>query len=223
MLKIDKNEVDTEILPLMFNKSRPDVRALAMEYFLGLTGTSEGKNFIASNDTYMDSIIQITKDEQAVITRDAYLALTNLSGDEVLASKLFLKSQPNFVSDLLKYVLDKDSPHADEASTILANMSRSEVCSKKILRIIQAEQEEIGFDKIIKVFCLEGYNAKNKLNHLGSFLCNLTQVVEARQYILDRQRCVIQRLLPYTMYQDSMVRRRGISGTLRNCCFETGI
>lgn len=33
-------------------------------------------------------------------------------------------------------------------------------------------------------------------------------------------RCVVQRLLPLTQYPDSTVRRGGVVGTLRNCCFE---
>lgn len=33
-------------------------------------------------------------------------------------------------------------------------------------------------------------------------------------------RCVFQRLLPFTQYQASVVRRGGVVGTLRNCCFD---
>lgn len=33
-------------------------------------------------------------------------------------------------------------------------------------------------------------------------------------------RCVIQRLLPFTQFQASVVRRGGVIGTLRNCCFD---
>lgn len=32
----------------------------------------------------------------------------------------------------------------------------------------------------------------------------------------------MQRLLPFTQYQDSVVHRRGVVGALRNCCFEYG-
>jgi len=39
---------------------------------------------------------------------------------------------------------------------------------------------------------------------------------------MDRGRCVIQRLLPYTEYEHSHIRRGGVVGTLRNCCFDTG-
>lgn len=37
---------------------------------------------------------------------------------------------------------------------------------------------------------------------------------------MDRKRSVIQRLLPFTEYADSIVRRGGIIGTLKNCCFD---
>lgn len=33
-------------------------------------------------------------------------------------------------------------------------------------------------------------------------------------------RCLVQRLLPYTQYAGSVIRRRGAVGTLRNCCFD---
>lgn len=33
-------------------------------------------------------------------------------------------------------------------------------------------------------------------------------------------RCVFQRLLPFTQYQASVIRRGGVVGTLRNCCFD---
>jgi len=39
---------------------------------------------------------------------------------------------------------------------------------------------------------------------------------------MDRERCVIQRLLPYTEYEHSHIRRGGVVGTLRNCCFDAG-
>jgi len=38
---------------------------------------------------------------------------------------------------------------------------------------------------------------------------------------MDRHCCVIQRLLPFTEYSDSLIRRGGVVGTLRNCTFDT--
>ncbi|NXX77914.1 HGH1 protein, partial [Urocolius indicus] len=57
---------------------------------------------------------------------------------------------------------------------------------------------------------------------LGPLLCNLSQLPEGRRELLDRSRCSVQRLLPFTQYKDSVAHRRGIVGALRNCCFEYG-
>ncbi|NXV93497.1 HGH1 protein, partial [Calonectris borealis] len=57
---------------------------------------------------------------------------------------------------------------------------------------------------------------------LGPLLCNLSQLPEGRRGLLDRSRCSVQRLLPFTQYTDSAVHRRGVVGALRNCCFEYG-
>ena len=84
------------------------------------------------------------------------------------------------------------------------------------------KKETIGFDKLIQVFCRENYNKFAKLHYLGPLLSNLTQIKDARLALLDKEHYVIQRLLPYTEYADSLVRRGGIVGALKNCCFETG-
>ncbi|NWU70600.1 HGH1 protein, partial [Pterocles burchelli] len=57
---------------------------------------------------------------------------------------------------------------------------------------------------------------------LGPLLCNLSQLPQGRRGLLDRSRCSVQRLLPFTQDKDSVVRRRGIVGALRNCCFQHG-
>ncbi len=73
-----------------------------------------------------------------------------------------------------------------------------------------------------QVFCRENYNAHAQLHYLGPVLSNLTQIKDARLALLDRDHYVIQRLLPFTEYAQSLVRRGGIVGALKNCCFETG-
>ncbi|KAF6036878.1 HGH1 [Bugula neritina] len=58
-----------------------------------------------------------------------------------------------------------------------------------------------------------------ELHFLAPFLANLSQVTSARKYFMDKQRCVIQRLLPF-MKHKSDVRRQGVSMILKNCCFD---
>ena len=52
----------------------------------------------------------------------------------------------------------------------------------------QVLQEEVGLTKVVELFCTEGFNKKANLHYLGPLLSNLTQLPEARKYILDKDR-----------------------------------
>lgn len=61
MSSIDVEQVDQELLPLMSVDSRTDVRAIAMQYFLGLTGSQEGRQFLSQSAKRLGAIIQLIK------------------------------------------------------------------------------------------------------------------------------------------------------------------
>jgi hypothetical protein len=223
MAEVSEVEIK-EFLPFLSNDLRPDVRAMAMQYFLGISGSRKGCDFLRDHPACISAIVRTTSDSQDVIAKDAFLAIVNISADEGLSWRLLhLDSHPNVICDLIKYVMDADSVHADIACMVLSNLSRSDRCSKVFVQQMIDLKDSIGFDKVVEVFCKENYNKNAKLHYLGPFLCNLTQVKEARKYVLDKTRCVIQRLLPYTQYKCSLIRRGGVVGILKNCCFETGI
>ena len=224
MGELNEEQIDKEILPFLSSKARIDLRAIAMEYFLGLTGTEEGRTFIARNQKYLNAIVGLLDDDQQVIAKDAYLALINLTVDDATCNTL-LNLEPNkdLAEKLLQYVVNKDSAHADIASSVLSNITRPEQCAQKFVDLLIKNKDSLGFDKIVFVFCQPNYNPKNKLHYLGQFLANLTQIQEARKYIMDKDGYVIQRLLPFLEYKESLVRRGGILAAIRNCCFEVGM
>ena len=222
MASFSEEEIDNEVLPLLSKEAKLQVRSAALEYFLGLSGSEEGRNFIAGNDKYMKAIINLIDDFPGIAV-DALRTLVNLSADENIAYKLLkLAIEPSLIVRIIKYILKPDSLHADGASMILCNLSRPERCANVIVQSMKENVQEIGLDKIIEVFCLNNFNPHAKMNYLGPYLSNLTQIPEARKYVLDKNKCVIQRLLPFTQFAESHIRRGGIIGTLRNCCFEMG-
>ncbi len=65
------------------------------------------------------------------------------------------------------------------------------------------------------------YNTKGAgLHYLGPLLSNLSQLSPVREALCDSSRCVLQRLLPFTEYAASRVRRGGAVGALRNVCLD---
>lgn len=207
---------------MMSVESRMDVRSIAMQYFLGLTGTKEGKAFLSENAKRLGAIVQLIKDPQEAIAKDAFLALVNLSTEEDIARKLLdLFDYPDFDKQLLECILQKDSAHADIACSVLSNLSRPKDCAQKILNTMHKHPDKIGMERLVFAFCQNNYNERNnKLHYIGPILSNLTQLVEARKHVMDKEKLVIQRLLPFLEFKDSITRRGGIVGAIHNCCFE---
>ncbi|XP_074841650.1 protein HGH1 homolog isoform X2 [Carettochelys insculpta] len=202
-----------ELLGFLRLDTRPDLKGQATGYVLGLTGSAEGQALLGSRPDFLEALLLLTGDSSLAVVKDCYHSLINLSTAAATHGTLG-KGLPV----LLPRLLDPGYACADQVCTLLSNLSREEGSCR---RMFQAMQEAgVGLAQVVDAFCTEGYNQKATLHYLGPLLSNLTQLPEAREFLLDRSRCVVQRLLPYTQYEGSAVRRGGVIGTLRNCCFE---
>lgn len=115
--------------------------------------------------------------------------------------------------------MDKESKIADPCCMILSNVTRSSHSANRVITLI--EDSGYTWDSIVAAFTAKQYNNTGaKLHYLGPMFSNLSQSPNVRRYLLDKNRDVIQRFLPFTEYMESLVRRGGIVGTLKNCCFE---
>ncbi|XP_069771213.1 protein HGH1 homolog [Narcine bancroftii] len=205
-----------ELLGFLTLDTRPDVKGQAAEYVLGLTGSTDGRSFLARNVGILKALLTLTQDPARAIAEKCYCALVNLSADENVHEALVRDGDP--FSSLLRDLCDPEYDFSDRICSILSNLSRRVDTCREVFRGIQ--NQGVGLAKIVEIFCTDGYNKKVPLYYLGPLLSNLTQLPEARQFILDKDRCVVQRLLPYTQYEGSAVQRGGVVGTLRNCCFD---
>ncbi|XP_073325389.1 protein HGH1 homolog [Pagrus major] len=204
-----------ELLSFLARDTRPDVKGQATEYILGLSGNRDGCRFLRTKPDVLAALFALTSDPSIAIVKDCYYILVNLSADETLHQVLV--ADVKVLPVLLKNLEDPEYPFSDQICTILSNLSRHDKTCKTVFKVLQ---EGVGLAQLVEIFCTEDFNKKAKLHYLGPLLSNLTQLPEARNYITDKDRCVIQRLLPFTQYQASVVRRGGVIGTLRNCCFD---
>ncbi|XP_055749893.1 protein HGH1 homolog isoform X1 [Salvelinus fontinalis] len=207
-----------ELLSFLTLDTRPDVKGQATEYILGLSGNRDGCRYLQTKPDFLKALVTLTTDPSIAIVKDCYHSLINLSADETMHQPLIKDS--DFLPILFKNLLDPEFMFADRICTILTNLSRHVKTCKEVFKAMQ--EQEIGLPQIVDIFCTEGYNKQASLHYLGPLLSNLTQLPETRHFNLDKERCVVQRLLPYTQYQASTIRRGGVIGTLRNCCFDHG-
>ena len=227
-----------ELIPFLNPKGqRPDIKALALQHILGMTGSADGlesiKKLALVTENGKENLFQTlvsylvgltTNSEQEIIAKDASLALINATADEDLAKLLldlnFADSKPITVQ-LWARIKDPNCAVADPVCMILSNLTHIFNNSVRVFSDLTAEG--ITLNTIITIFCNESYNNKGaNLHYLGPLISNLSQIEDARKQLLDHDNPVtISKLLAFTDYQTSHVRRGGIIGALRNCCFDS--
>lgn len=176
-----------ELLSFLRLDTRADVKGQATEYILGLTGTRDGCRYLRTKPDLLKALFTLTADVSIAIVKDCYHALVNLSADETLHKTLV--KEAGILPVLLNHLIDPEYEFSDRICSILTNLSRHERTCADMLQELQELQ--IGMAKIVEIFCTEGFNKKASLHYLGPLLSNLTQLPEARHFILDKERLVM--------------------------------
>ncbi|KAF3822838.1 hypothetical protein GH733_008212 [Mirounga leonina] len=209
-----------KLLPFLAPGARADLQAEAVRHVLALTGSGPGRALLAGQAALLRALVELAAAAAPAPARDAARALVNLAAEPGLHERL-LEAEPALPARLLGRALDPAWPWAEEAAAALANLSREPAPCAALMAALEAEEPgESGLERLVRALCTPDYNARAPLHYLGPVLSNLSQRPAARAFLLDRERCVVQRLLPLTQFSDSSVRRGGVVGTLRNCCFE---
>lgn len=231
-----------ELLQELFQYLSPDirfdVRLHAFEHVFRLTAIADGRELLLKLPEMLEQLVISTQDPYPPINKCVAQTLVNITGDEAGTNAMLIISESgnstekntstlttqkpsrNLVKICLRTIMDKSSTLADLCCMILSNMTRPFHLVDRMITLI--EQSGYSWDEIVAAFTAKQYNTTgDKLHYLGPVFSNLSQSPHVRRYLMDRDRCVIQRLLPFTEYSDSLIRRGGVIGTLKNCTFDT--
>lgn len=201
-----------ELTTFLKQETRADLKHVALQNILGLTTTDEGLRALLKSTELLKHLTSL------LTNKAACNCLINISASEKGAGEL-LNLKSNFVHELLKTISNVESVSADECCKILCNLTRTPENVDKVIDLI--ETSSVCLDDVVTIFTKNNYNSKGaSLHYLGPVLGNLSQNHRLRKYIVDKEKCVVQRLLPFTSYSDSVVRRKGVVSTLKNCCFD---
>ncbi|KAF5281869.1 hypothetical protein FQR65_LT14513 [Abscondita terminalis] len=204
-------DVLKDLIKLIDDKNRPDLQIITLDNILGLSGTADGLDLIAQQDL-LDKLVSLLSSKHEAVKKAAALVLVNVSAAEDKHDVL-LKNCEGFIHDLIESILDANSEIADSSCMILSNITRS---SKHLEKVVNA----IGdLEPILNVFTKTNHNHKGQnLYYLGPVFSNLSQSPSVRKLLLDTN--WISKLLAFTEFADSLVKRGGVVGTIRNCCFD---
>ena len=220
----DSNDLE-ELSEFISVSARPDLKASSMQYVMGLTSSADGIQLLLSHAKLLKAIVlALTQDAHESIATDAFKATINLTANIVDGgdSANNLASDNKLLRILLETVIDKSSLNSDNACKVLTNITRIPTGCRHVMDILQQADFPVKLVTLVEAFGTKDYNKNGNLDYIGTVLSNLTQLPEGREFVLDKDRCIVQRLLPFIQFAGSRIRRRGIVAAVRNCCFETG-
>lgn len=214
-----------EIPSLLATEIALSYKLQLLEHLLGMTASEAGLQVLSTSHELVQALktVVLNEEEHAYPRTDSLCILMNTTATkEATGSKqnaLSILLHDDMLTFLFGQVLDRESLMADASSALLNNMSRTEDNCRMILDNIRMS-ESVTFPKLVESFTIEKFNEKvGALHHVGSFLANMTILRVPRTFILDKDRCVIQRILPYLTYKESAGRRQSAIRIVRNCVY----
>ncbi|KAB0791558.1 hypothetical protein PPYR_03358 [Photinus pyralis] len=200
-----------ELVGFLHNEKRPDLQILALDSILATTGTTEGIDLILKDDVIVKNLINLLRSPSLSVKRTSASALVNLSAYGDGPGTLLGAEENSLAVVLVEGITDPDCEVADLFCMILSNITRTEDCALVVIGLIDLET-------IVNIVTKVKFNNKaNNLHYLGVVLSNLSRHKVVRDAIVETS---IQKLLPFTEFDGSVVKRGGIVGTIRNCCFD---
>lgn len=148
------------------------------------------------------TLIKLLADSVPEVTRATAQILVNVSGDKRL------ETNEDIIKVAMGHVLEAaDRDYADVFCMLLSNLTRSKGDAEVVAETL--EKLGVSIERIVDMISKdEGYG------YLSTTLLNLSQVSRVREQIMDEQKQIIQRLLPFTEYQGSVMKRSAVVGKL---------
>ena len=219
--ELEELEELKELCQFLTPGTRLDVKSTALDCVLGLTGSVDSIELLKKHRSVLKQLLDLTTDtQQPVVSRDAHLVLLNASADKELAKSLL---DLDIVPRLLEFVVNPEWVEADKVCTILSNLTSTEEGAATVVKALTADGTKVTLHQLVDIFGRMNYNKNVNFHYLATLFSNISQLSTARLLFLDRQKCIVPRLLPFTQAENSVVRRGGVVGLLRNLCFEVGV
>uniref|UniRef100_A0A1B0CFI7 Protein HGH1 homolog n=1 Tax=Lutzomyia longipalpis TaxID=7200 RepID=A0A1B0CFI7_LUTLO len=213
-------EALSEFTTFLQKDSRLDLKAVALSHILSLSGNVEGRSLLSNAPEILNLILNLTTDPTQAISKDAVLTLVNISSEGSGAKALLGCSK--VLEILFDAIFNEKSSLADAWCMILCNVSRQEELVDQILE--EVEKDENTLNKLVICFTRMGYNkAGSNLHYIGPVFSNFSQSSRGRSMLCNREKMFLQRILPFVQYKESLIRRGGVVGFLKNVCFDTSL
>ncbi|MBA0689230.1 hypothetical protein Goari_006965 [Gossypium aridum] len=204
----------------------PPVKKAAVDIVRDLTGSEDGLHSLSNYaNTVLPSLSRLLSDDKEV-SEPAAEALVNLSQNAGLAAKMVEMGLIKIAMDML-YKLG--SSITQLLVMLLVNLTQLDDGISSLLQIGDDKMQGLYVMKLVRSFCRSSETSASHsfvtplqddpFDLVGSILVNISKKEEGRKMLLDPKRGLLKQIIRQ-FDSSSLLRKKGVSGTIRNCCFE---
>ncbi|KAF2069313.1 hypothetical protein CYY_009366 [Polysphondylium violaceum] len=205
-----------ELVPFLADP-KSEIKILALQHLSGVSDNQEARDVLKKTNI-VTQLIKLMNDSNHVISRHSLTILINLCQDTDLLAEITKK---NIVPRLVDGATDTKNKLSEIFAMLLSNVTHTK---EGCLQLMQCGKELEAFFimKLVQVLTMDSsaddYLTSTKNNWVVNIILNVTQIQEGRKIVLDPENSIFSSLLPLINHKN-VIKRRGIVGIIRNCCF----
>ncbi|KAJ4711335.1 ARM repeat superfamily protein [Melia azedarach] len=205
-----------ELLDFLSNPS-PPVKKAAVDIVRGLTGSEDGLQTLSHYSKIALPSLSRLLSENKEVSEPAAEALVNLSQNSELSRKMVRMGMIKTAMDLL---YKPDSTITRLLVMLLVNLTQLDDGISSLLQTEDEQLQGLYVMKLVRSFCRSSSEiSDDPFEHVGSILVNISKKEAGRKILLDSKRGLLKQIIRQ-FDSSSSLRKKGVSGTIRNCCFE---
>ncbi|KAK9114196.1 hypothetical protein Syun_020993 [Stephania yunnanensis] len=143
-------------------------------------------------------------------------ALVNLSQNLELSTKMV---SLDMITTTLDILYKSESGITRLLIMLLVNLTQFDVGITSLLQIGYEKIQGLYIKKLVRSFCTSSSEKEDVFEHIGSILVYISKIEAGRKFLLDPKNGLLKQIIRQSD-SASPVRKKGVSGTIRNCCFE---
>ncbi|XP_023901237.1 uncharacterized protein LOC112013075 isoform X1 [Quercus suber] len=209
------NELE-ELIGFLSSPS-PQITKAAVDIVRGLTGSEDGLKSLAHYaNIVLPSLSRLLAGPKEV-SEPAAEALVNLSQDTDLALKMV---EMGMVKIAMEILYKPESGISKLLVMLLVNLTQLDAGIASLLQTEDEKMNGLYVMKLVRSFCRSSSETSDDpFEHVASILVNISKQEAARKLLLDPKRGLLKQIIRQ-FDSSSPLRKKGVSGTIRNCCFE---
>ncbi|KAL8550319.1 hypothetical protein ACS0TY_008950 [Phlomoides rotata] len=205
-----------ELLDFLSSPS-PPIKKAAVNIVRDYTGSEDGLQSLGKYSGVAIPSLSRLLAEKKEVSEPAAEALVNLSQVPKIAEEMVKMDIIKTVMDIL-YKLDCDIKHL--LVMLLVNLTQLDLGIESLLQHGDEKMRGLYIMKLVRSFCASSSENQGDLfDHVASILVNISKKEVGRKFLLDPKRGLLKQIIRQ-FDSASPLRKKGVSGTIRNCCFE---